>query len=82
MDFINIEQIEFTQYITKIKINVIYIELNVKATIQTLCYDEDGKLLNVYAFELTGEEYQNWQNDQWLIDYICEKYGFTQNTES
>ncbi len=77
MDFININQSQITQYIKKIKINVIHIELNVTATIQTLCYDENGVLLVAYAFELIGDEYLAWQNDNWLINYVCQKYNFT-----
>lgn len=83
MDFININETEIIQYIRKIKINVLHIELNVKATIQTLCYNIDGLLLTAYVFELSGEDYQNWQNDSWLINYVCNKYNFTiSNTES
>lgn len=75
-EYIDVEPCEIMQYITKIKINVLHIELNVKATIQTMCYDEYNKLLIAYVFELAGDEYQLWQNDTWLTNYILDKYGF------
>lgn len=75
-EYINVEPCEIMQYITKIKINVLHIELNAKATIQTMCYDDYDKLLIIYVFELTGDEYQLWQNDTWLTNYILDKYGF------
>ncbi len=78
MEYINIEPCELIQYISKIKISILYIELNVKATIQTLCYDDYNKLLVTYIFELIEDEYQMWNNDKWLIDYIFNKYGFSE----
>lgn len=79
-EFINVEPCELMQYITKIKINVLHIELNIRATIQTLCYDDYGKLLIAYVLELVGNEYQLWQSDSWLTNYILDKYGFLQIT--
>lgn len=76
MEFIDVEQCELMQYISKIKINVLHVELNVKATIQTLCYDEYSNLLISYVFELKDEEYQSWQQDSYLTNYVLEKYGF------
>jgi hypothetical protein len=78
MDYINVEPCELMQLITKIKINVLHIELNVQATIQTTCYDVYNKLLIAYVFELSGDEYQSWQNDKWLTEYILDKYGFSE----
>jgi len=77
MEYINVESCELMQYISKIKIDVIYIELNVKAIVQTSCYDDYNKLLVMYTFELLDDEYQSWTNDKWLVDYVLDKYGFT-----
>jgi hypothetical protein len=76
MEYINVEPCDLIQIISKIKINVIYLELNVKATIQCKCYDDNNNLLNSYIFQLEDNEYQTWQTDEWLINYVCEKYGF------
>jgi hypothetical protein len=75
-EFIDVESCELYQYISKIKINILSIELNVKALIQTMCYDDCDKLLISYAFELAGEDYQMWSNDIWLQEYVMNKYGF------
>jgi hypothetical protein len=77
MEYINVEPCELMQFISKIKIDVIYLKLNITATIQTSCYDDYDKLLITYIFELDGNEYQMWNTDQWLIDYVLDKYGFS-----
>jgi len=77
MEYINVEPCELMQFISKIKIDVIYIKLNITATIQTSCYDDYNKLLITYIFELSGDEYQMWTSDQWLVDYVLDKYGFS-----
>ena len=77
MEYINIEPCELMQFISKIKIDVIYIKLNITATIQTSCNDDYNKLLITYIFELSGDEYQMWTSDQWLVDYVLDKYGFS-----
>lgn len=79
MDFINVEPCDLIQIITKIQINIIYLKLNESATIQVNCLDDSNKLLNTYIFELIQPEYTEWTNDEWLINYICEKYGFIIN---
>ncbi len=76
MEYINVEACDLIQVIQKIKINVLYLELNVKATIQCMCFDCENRLLNNYVFELDGEDYRLWTSDPWLINYVCEKYGF------
>lgn len=76
MDFINVEPCDLIQIISKIKINVVYLELNQKCTIQTSCYDENGRILTTYMCEIVQPEYDNWQQDEWLENYILEKYGF------
>ena len=55
---INIEPCDLIQIISKIKINVLHLELNTSATIQCLCYDFENKFLNSYIFTLEGDEYQ------------------------
>lgn len=78
---IEIENCDLIQVITKITIHVLNIVLNDRATIQVLCYDDGGKVLNSYIFELI-EEYHLWRDDNFLIQYVCEKYGFVLKNNS
>jgi hypothetical protein len=39
-------------------------------------FDDENKLLNTYYFELNEKNYHMWNTDSWLIDYVCNKYGF------
>jgi hypothetical protein len=48
--------------------------LNTLAIIRVQCFDENNVLL--INFELVGDEYQLWKDDQDLINYVCEKYNF------
>ena len=73
---INVEPCDLIQIISKIKINVLHLELNTSATIQCMCYDFENKFLNSYIFTLEGDEYQMWGQDNYLIELICQKYGF------
>lgn len=74
--YINVEPCDLIQIVSKIKINVLHLELNNCATIQVNCFDELNRLLNNYVFELKQPEYSDWVNDDFLINYVCEKYGF------
>lgn len=74
--YINIESCDLIQVITKIKVKVINLELNSSATIEVKCFSDDGKLLNTYFFELKQPDYSDWMTDYWLINHVCEKYGF------
>lgn len=77
MDFIEIEPSDLVQVIKKIKINVVYIELNSRCGVQTNCYDENNRVLTTYMCELSGDEYLQWRDDSFLENYILEKYGFS-----
>ena len=75
-NYIHIESCDLIQIISKIKIKVINLVLNESAMIKVESFDDENKLLNTYYFELNGRDYQMWTNDSWLINYVCEKYGF------
>lgn len=77
MDYINIEQKTISLESTKIEIKILYIELNLNASIQVKFYSTESKLLNTEEFILNGEDYQNWNNDTYLINYVCDKYNLT-----
>lgn len=76
-NYINVEPSNLIQVISKIKINILYLQLNVMATIQVLAYSIDNQLLTTYTFELVSPDYDDWHDDDWLVDYVCQKYGFT-----
>jgi len=78
--FLNIQPTELIQVISKIEICILHIELNLSATVQVLAYSEENQLLKSYIFELVLPEYSSWQNDDFLVDYVCQKYGFILNT--
>ena len=74
---IEIEPKEITLNIKKIKIEVPYLLFNVMAMVRVQCFDENNNLLVIHNFELMGEDYQLWKDDQDLINYVCEKYNFS-----
>ena len=76
-NYIHIESCDLIQIISKIKIKVMNLILNESAMIKVESFDDENKLLNTYYFELNEKNYQMWNNDNWLIDYVCDKYGFT-----
>ena len=81
-NYINVEPSNLIQVISKIKINILYLQLNVMATIQVLAYSIDNQLLTTYTFELVSPDYDDWHDDDWLVDYVCQKYGFTLESPS
>ena len=77
MKYINIQPNEFIQTATKIDINVIYIELNNYAVIGVKLFDCNSKLLDSHEIYLEGTDYNNWNNDDYLINYVCEKFNLS-----
>ncbi len=78
--FLNIQPAELVQIISKIQINILHMDLNLSATIQVLAYSEENQLLASYVFELTLPDYDSWHDDDWLVDYVCQKYNFVLST--
>lgn len=74
--YIPIETKEVLQYGSKISISVLLLVLNEYALIKVQIFDSNSKLLDVNEFILEGEDYSNWHNDNYLIDYVCQKYGY------
>jgi len=50
------------------------------ATISVVFFGADGKRLNRVYLELTGDDYSNWVDDYWLLDYVAQKVGVTNPT--
>ena len=75
-NYIHIESCDLIQIISKIKIKVMNLILNESAMIKVESFDDENTLLNTHYFELNEKNYQMWNTDSWLIDYVCNKYGF------
>jgi hypothetical protein len=73
--YINIQPKDLILVSSKISINVLLVELNIRAIIRVRFYSNDSKLLNTEEFILEGNDYMSWQNDNYLINYVCEKYN-------
>ena len=74
--FLQIEPTQLIQIISKIQINILHMDLNLSATVQVLAYSEDNILLKSSVFELNLPDYDSWHDDDWLVDYVCQKYGY------
>jgi hypothetical protein len=76
MNYINIEPKDIIITATKIKIDVISLELNVSAIIRITLYDSNTKIVQTNMLILNGEDYQAWQTDDDLLSIICDKYNY------
>lgn len=74
--FIDIEPKVIAKIANKIAIKVLFLELNNYAIIKVDSFSQNNELLDTIEFSLNGEDYQNWHDDNYLIQYVCNKYGF------
>lgn len=74
--FINIESKSICLEGTKITIDVLALELNSYAVIRVKLYDDTDKIIDTVQFVLSDNEYKQWQDDNYLINYVCNKYGY------
>lgn len=74
--FINIEPKLISFEGSKIRITVLSLELNQRAIIKVELFTQEDKIIETNYFTLENEEYQSWQSDDYLINYVCEKYGY------
>ena len=77
INYINIDPSDLIQIVSKISVEVINIILNETATVRVTCFNSNGQQLISYHYQLRQPEYSEWTNDEWLINYSCQKYGFT-----
>ena len=76
MNYINIEPKEITISATKMKIDVVSLELRNYAIIRVSLVDNNCIKVQTNEFILIGEDYQAWQNDNDLVNIICDKYNY------
>jgi hypothetical protein len=74
--YINIQPKSIFLEGTKITIGVLSLQLNLNAIIKVELYDDTNKILDTVQFVLTGDEYKQWQDDSYLVQYVCNKYGY------
>ena len=75
--YINIQPKDITQTVSKILIKVSNLELNSYAIIKVQTYDSSEKMITSESFVLSGTEYDMWSPDNYLIEYVCNKYNYT-----
>jgi hypothetical protein len=67
-----------TKVITSFTVNVMRLELFQSVTVNAMLYGENGNFQEVKTLTLSGQDYLDWNNnDQYLIDKVAEKLGFT-----
>lgn len=74
--YINIQPKSICLEGTKITIGVLSLQLNINAIIKVELYDDTNKIIDTVQFVLSGDEYKQWQDDNYLINYVCNKYGY------
>ena len=67
--------------ITSFTVNVYQVVLFVKARLSIAFYN-NGTFISVKDIDIEGEDYLKWpQDDNYIINYVCNKLGFTLKTE-
>ena len=76
IDIKEFEQVQTIKF-KSIEIFVLGIVLNTNARLGVRIFDVDGKPVDSRQLTLEGEDYEKWGNDdQYIVDYVCNKYGF------
>lgn len=76
MNSINIVPRSANICITSFKIVSLSVVIYSHATISVDLYSDDGFLRN-QILTMSGDDYDNWVNDDILIDYVLNKLNFT-----
>jgi hypothetical protein len=59
--------------IDNIKINIQTYEVNIRAVFKVDLYQSNGHYISSEYVELIGEDFINWEQDDFLIDFILNK---------
>lgn len=84
MTVINVEPLviekigNITFSIVKAEIAVTQVELFEKARIMTSLKDENDVIRAVYEFEISDEEYNQWNNDTYIVELVKSKIGLVE----
>lgn len=63
------------QHIHSFNIYVGLLNLGSDANINVSFYDVDGVCIKSEGFVLSQPEYDLWVSDEWLVEYVANKYG-------
>lgn len=61
--------------VNRIQIVVTNLELDIKANISTVFFDDRGMVRRSEFAVLEGQEYLDWTTDDYLVNWVCNKYG-------
>ena len=57
--------------IIRFEIKVVELVLYTSVSLQAYLYDENNKIQQVKMYYLTGDDYNNWSNDDtYIVDYV------------
>ena len=76
MNYINIEPKEIITSATKMKIDVVSLDLHNSAILRITLFDSNLKIVQTNTLILSGEDYEACQTDDNLMNIICEKYDY------
>ena len=79
MNYINIEPKQIITLATKMKIDVVSLELHNYAIVRISLVDSNLKIVQTNELILKGDDYNAWQSDNDLVSIICNKYNFQLN---
>ena len=67
--------------VTSFTVSIYEVVLFVKARLRVALYD-NGTFISVKDIDIEGEDYLQWpQDDNYIINYVCNKLGFTLKPE-
>jgi len=70
--------IQDPKYITHFNYAIIDFDAFKEATFLCITSDDNGCQLSTHTVEVSGENYQNWGNDDaYIINYLCSKIGLS-----
>lgn len=74
---IPIVPIDLVKQMTSFSIDGLLMNLFIGVHVSVSIYDSDQKIIDTRTIYLTGEDYNNWNNnDQYIINKVAEKLGF------
>ena len=68
--------------IHSIKVEVNSLNLGQDANVIVAMLNENNEVIKIEGFMLSQPDYDLWVSDEWLFQYVCDKYGLVviQNT--
>lgn len=62
-----------TSIIFNIKLEVIELILFESCEFRIILFDEENNIIDVKFYKISGEEYVNWNNDEYIVSWIKNK---------